>query len=50
MEADATGWAKLMLRTPAIDEELAARYDAAFEDCVPQTVFLLHVEAARAVG
>jgi hypothetical protein len=42
VEQDENGWAKLMLRTPAINEELAARYDDQSEDCVPQTVFLLH--------
>jgi AraC-like DNA-binding protein/N-acetylglutamate synthase-like GNAT family acetyltransferase len=41
VEADSGGWAKLMLKTPVIDEELKRRYDQLFEDCVPQTVFLM---------
>ena len=42
VESDANGWAKLMLKTPVIDEELTTRYDEEIEDCVPQTVFLMH--------
>lgn len=42
VESDANGWAKLMLKMPVIDEELAAKYDDEIEDCVPQTVFLMH--------
>ena len=47
VESDANGWARLMLKTPVIDEELAARYDEEIEDCVPQTVFLMHPELQR---
>jgi AraC-like DNA-binding protein/GNAT superfamily N-acetyltransferase len=40
VESDANGWAKLMLSTPHIDEDLQETYATSFEDCVPQTVFV----------
>ena len=43
LESDENGWCKLMLKTPAIDHALQQKYDETFDDCVPQTIFLMNV-------
>ena len=43
LESDENGWCRLMLSTPVLDRALQENYDMGFEDCVPQTVFLMHL-------